>query len=215
MTSNLLCVAEKIGSVNWPDIFIFTPLLDKKTKIQSVRILTIITPIVLFFVIGCGNPKNAQLPPAPSGSDAIIKTVKGKKYKTTDLALISKLAADKNNPYEWFEDVKDTTAFFRNYEKQRKTLEINFLNDTTAEITDEAGTNKATWKIDDQPKSDETPGQFLRLSMEKDEELISGQVGKSTITFSYKVLGIDDKQLFLETPNMFNMRKVAALMTAD
>lgn len=180
-----------------------------------MRILTIITPLVLFFVIGCGNPKNVQLPPAPSSSDAVIKTVKGKKYKTTDLALISKLAADKNSPYEWFEDVKDTTKFFRNYEEQKKKLEINFINDTTAEVTDEAGTNKAIWKIDDQPKSDETAGQFLRLTMEKDETLIPGQVGKSTITFSYKVLGIDDKQLFLETPNMLNMRKMAALMKAD
>jgi hypothetical protein len=84
-----------------------------------MRILPIIA-LLVFFVIGCGNPKNVQLPQAPSNSDAIVKIVKGKKYKTTDLALISKLTADKNNPYEWFEDVKDTTAFFRNYEKQKK-----------------------------------------------------------------------------------------------
>lgn len=178
-----------------------------------MRVLTIIA--VFLFITGCGNRKNAQLPPAPGNSDAIVKTVKGKKYKTIDLALISKLAADKNNPYEWFGDVNDTTAFFRNYEQQKKKLEIDFINDTTAEVTGEGGTNKATWKIDHQPKSDETPGQFLRLSMEKDEALIPGQVGKSTITLSYKILGIDDKQLFLETPNMFNMRKMAALMKAD
>jgi hypothetical protein len=51
--------------------------------------------------------------------------------------------------------------------------------------------------------------------MEKEESLVPGQVGKSTITFSYKVLGIDDKQLFLETPNMFNSRKMAASMKAE
>ena len=178
-----------------------------------MRILTIIAMFLL--ITGCANKKTVSLPPAPANSDAVTKTVKGKKYKTADLALISKLAADKNNPYEWFEDVNDTTAYFRNYEKQKKKLEINFINDTTAEVTDEVGTNKALWKIDDQPKSDETAGQFLRLTMEKDEALIPGQVGKSTITFSYKILGIDDKQLFLETPNMFNMRKMAALMKAD
>ena len=178
-----------------------------------MRILTIIA--MFLFSTGCGNKKNVQLPPAPANSDAIVKTVKGKKYKTTDLALISRLAADKNNPYEWFDDVNDTTAYFRNYEKQKKKLEINFINDTTAEVTDEAGTNKALWRIDDQPKSDESAGQFLRLTMEKDEALIPGQIGKSTITFSYKVVGIDDKQLFLETPNMFNMRKMAALMKTE
>ena len=167
---------------------------------------------LLLFISGCANKKTVQLPPAPASVDAVIKTVKGKKYKTTDLALISNLAADKNDPYEWFDDIKDTTAFFRINEKEKKKLGINFVNDTTAEVTDLSGTNKAIWKIDDQPKSEETAGKFLRLSMERDETLIPGQVSKATITFSYKVLGIDDKQLFLETPSMFNMRKVAALM---
>ena len=61
-------------------------------------------------------------------------------------------------------------------------------------------------------ESDETPGVFLRLSMEREESVYPGQTGKSTITFSYKVLAIDDKQLFLETPNMFKGRKLAILM---
>lgn len=179
-----------------------------------MRTFTIIA-LLSFFIVSCGNKKTVQLPPAPASVDAIVKTVKDKKYKTSDLALISTLVADKNNPYEWFDEIEDTTAFFRNYEKQKKKLELNFINDTTAEVTDETETNKATWEIDDQPKSDEKPGQFLRLTMEKNEELIPGQVGKSTITFSYKVLGIDDKQLLLETPNMFNSRKIAALMKAE
>jgi hypothetical protein len=168
-----------------------------------------------FFIISCGNKKTVQLPSTPASVDAVVKSVKGKKYTTSDLALISNLAADKNNPYEWFDEIEDTTAFFRNYEKQKMELQINFINDTSAEVIDEAETNKAIWKIDDQPKGDEKPGYFLRLTMEKSEALIPGQVGKSTITFSYKVLGIDDKKLLLETPNMFNSRKIAALMKAE
>ena len=156
-----------------------------------------------------------SLPPAPANTDAVAKTIKGKKYKAAELALISTLISDKNNPYEWFDDVKDTTRFFRNYEQQKMKLVIQFINDSTAEVTDESSVNKATWKIDDQPKSDEKPGVFLRLSMERDEQLMPKQTGKSTITVSYKVLGIDDKQLFLETPNMFNSRKMAVLMKAE
>jgi hypothetical protein len=178
-----------------------------------MRIFTAIA--LLVFVSGCANKKDVKLPPAPASTDAIVKTVKGKKYKATDLALISNLAADKNDPYEWFDDIKDTTAFFRNNEKEKKKLEIEFVNDTTAEVTDASGTNKAIWSIDDQPKGDEKTGNFLRLTMEREESLFPGQVGKATITFSYKILGIDDKQLFLETPNMFNMKKVAALMKTE
>src|SRR6185503_19635179 len=129
-----------------------------------MRIFIAIT--FLFFVTGCANKNDVQLPPAPASTDAIVKTVKGKKYKTSDLALISNLAADKNDPYEWFDDIKDTTAFFRNNEKEKKKLEIKFVNDTTADVTDASGTNKAIWKIDNEPKGDEKPGIFLRLTME-------------------------------------------------
>ena len=179
-----------------------------------MRFFTIVG-VICVFIFGCGNTKTVNLPPAPANADAVSKTIKGKKFKTTELALVSNLVADKNNPYEWFDEIKDTTPYFRNYEKQKMKFEINFINDTSAEITDEAGVNKTTWKIDDQPKSDETAGLFLRFSMERQETLIPGQTGSSTVTFSYKVLGIDDKQLFLQTPNMFNSKKIAALMKTE
>jgi len=171
--------------------------------------------IVTLLMISCRNKKIASLPSAPANTDTVIKTIKGKKYKATQLALISNLNSDKNNPYKWFDEIKDTTPYFRNYEKQKMKLEINFINDISAEIKDEAGINSATWKIDSQPKSEETVGIFLRLSMEKQETLIPGQISSSTITFSYNVLGIDDKQLFLQTPNMFNSKKIAVLMKTE
>lgn len=179
-----------------------------------MRLFTIVALFTLF-VIGCGNKKTASLPPAPTSTETVVKTIKGKKYQATQLALISTLISDKNNPYEWFDEVKDTTAFFRNYEKQKMKFAIQFINDSSAEVTDESSVNKAIWKVDDQPKSEEKPGVFMRLSMERDEPLFPGQTGKSTITFSYKILGIDDKQLFLETPNMFNSRKMAVLMKTE
>lgn len=171
--------------------------------------------ILTLLVTACGNKKTANLPPAPSEVNSVVTTVKGKKYKTTELALISTLISDKNNPYEWFDEIKDTTPFFKNYEKQKMKFAIHFINDTAAEVIEDTLVNKASWKIDNDPKSDETPGIFLRLSMEKEESIFPGQTGMSTTTFSYKVLAIDDKQLFLETPNMFNSRKLALLMKTE
>jgi hypothetical protein len=179
-----------------------------------MRFFTIVA-LLAFFVVSCENKKTASLPPAPTSKDSVAKTINGKKYKTTQLALVSNLMSDKNDPYQWFDKINDTTPFFKNYEKNKMKFALSFVNDSTAEVTDESSVNKAFWRLDDQPKSDEKPGIFLRLSMEKDEQLIPGQTGKSTITFSYKVLGIDDKQLFLETPNMFNSRKMAVLMKAE
>ena len=171
--------------------------------------------IIILLVTGCNNKKTENLPPAPSTNDAVATAITGKKFKVTELALISTLISDKNNPYEWFDEIKDTTPFFRNYEKQKKKLTIHFINDTAVQVTEDTVTNQASWKIVDQPKNDETPGKFLRLLMDRGEPLFPGQTGRSTITFSYKVLGIDDSQLFLETPSIFNGRKVAVLMKRE
>lgn len=173
-----------------------------------------IIAIISGLVISCGNQKTASLPPPPASIDSVARIITGKNYKAAELALISTLISDKNNPYEWFDEIKDTTPFFKNYEMQKMKFAIHFINDTSAEVTDEAGTNKATWKLDDQPKSSETAGIFLRLTMEKNEQSIAGQTTRSTSTFSYKVLGIDEQQLFLETPNVLNMRKTAVVMKA-
>ena len=174
-----------------------------------------ILAILSVLIIACGNKKTASLPPAPKSIDSVSKTIIGKKYKAADLALISTLISDKNNPYEWFDEIKDTTPYFRNYEKQKMKFAIHFINDTLAEVTDELATNNAVWKLDDQPKNDETTGIFLRLKTIKDEPSSPGQTSKSTITFSYKVLGIDEKQLFLQTPNVINNRKMATVMKTE
>jgi hypothetical protein len=174
--------------------------------------IIVILPVLM---ISCGNKKTASLPPPPSSIDSVASMITGKTYKAAELALISTLISDKNNPYEWFDEIKDTTPFFRNYEMQKLKFAIYFMNDTIAELTDEAATNKATWKLDDQPKSDETAGIFLRFTMEKDEQTLPGQSTRSTITFSYKVLGIDEQQLFLQTPNVLNMRKTAVVMKTN
>lgn len=178
-----------------------------------MRLIALI--IAVSFLTSCGNKKTANLPPAPSSIESVAKTVSGKKYKSAELALVSTLISDKNNPYLWFDEIKDTTRFFKSYEKQKMNFNVHFINDTSVEISDEGGANKGTWKIDSQPKNDETPGIFSRLTFEKNEAIVPGQVGKSTTTFSYKVLGIDDKQLFVETPNMFNGKKLAILLKSE
>ena len=170
----------------------------------------------LFFLSACNTATvQVDLPPAPASMDAVKKMITGKKYNTEKLAQVSNLVADKNDPYEWFEEMKDTTAFFRNYRDKRMKFSVQFVNDTAAVITDEAGTNNGAWSIDDQPGEKETPGIFLRLSVTSEEKLFPGQTGFSTLTSTYKILGMNDKQLFLQTPNMFNMRKMAVLLKAE
>ena len=171
--------------------------------------------IVSLLIISCGNRKTAALPPAPSDVNSVVTTITGKKYKATQLGLISTLISDKNNPYEWFDEIKDTTPYFKNYEKQQMNFAIHFINDTVAEVIQDTLVNQALWIIDNDPKGSETPGIFIRLSMEKEETVVPGQISRSTNTFSYKVLGLDNKQLFLESPNLYSSRKLAVLLKTE
>ena len=201
MPAELVPRSYRKSHLKSPDVFTFAQITNLINS--TMRFFTIVA-LLTFFVIGCGHKKTSSLPSAPTNVDSVIKTIKGKKYKTADLALISTLISDKNNPYQWFDEIGDTTAFFKNEKEGKMRFGLNFINDITVEITDKARMSKAKWIIDDQPKSQETAGIFLRLFIEN-----------STVKPSYKVLGLDDKQIFLETPNMFMSRKMAVLMKAE
>lgn len=176
--------------------------------------LKLLLPVIAFWACNSSTVQ-VDLPPAPANMDSVKKMITGKKYVTEKLAQISNLVGDKNDPYEWFEEMKDTTPFFKNYQTQRMKFAVQFVNDSTAVITDEKGTTNGSWSLDDQPGKEDTPGIFLRISVSSEEKLFPGQTGLSTLTSTYKVLGMNDRQLFLQTPNMFNMRKIAALLKTE
>lgn len=181
-----------------------------------MKLIALLLPFIVF-AASCTNSKTVEvdLPPAPANMDSVKKMITGKKYVTEKLAQVSNLLADKNDPYEWFEEMKDTTPFFKNYQAQRMKFGVQFTNDSTAVITDEKGTNQGLWSLDDQPGKDDTPGIFLRIAVSSDEKLFAGQSGATKLTYKFKVLGVSEKQLFLLTPNVFNMRKVAVLMKTE
>lgn len=180
-----------------------------------MKFLSFLLP-VFFLAAACNNTTlKVDLPPAPAQLDSVKKMITGKKYKTEKLAQISNLVSDKNDPYEWFEEMKDTTAFFRNYSQQRMKFALQFTNDSAAILTDEKGTTHGTWSLDDEPGKDDTPGIFLRLAVSSEEKLFPGQTGATTMTYTFKVLGLNEKELFLQTPNIFNMRKIAVLMKTE
>lgn len=171
--------------------------------------------IFVLILTACAGKRSIELPPAPAGKEAVKKELNGKKFKTEKLALISTLAGDRNNPYEWFEDIKDTSLFFRKYRDDRMKFSLQFINDSTALAKDASGDNQGSWKVDDTAPEGEKPGLFARFSFTKDEALFPGQTGPSVVTYTYRVLGISQSQLFLETPNMFNNRKLAVLMKVE
>jgi hypothetical protein len=177
---------------------------------------SVLAAVILAIMLpACTGKKKIELLPPPAGKEAVSKELSGKKYHTEKLALISTLAGDRNNPYEWFEDIKDTSIFFKKYRDDRMKFALQFINDSTAVVKDASGDNHGNWEVSDKTPEGEQPGLFARFSFTKNEVLFPGQSGSSVVTYTYRVLGISPSHLFLETPNMFNNRKLAVLMKAE
>lgn len=162
------------------------------------------------------NDSKKSMPAAPASADVASASLKGKKYKTARVGLLSPFKMDAENPYQWFDEMKDTSSFFTSYRDERMQLQLHFSNDTTATIMDSGKTIPATYHVDDTPEDDEKPGIRIRMSYEDNSmSPFPGQTGPMVLTVTYRIIGVDDKQLLVETPNGFNQRKVVALLQAE
>jgi hypothetical protein len=169
---------------------------------------------VLFFSCNTSKTKkeSVDIPAAPTGVDAVAQTLKGKNYSVLQVATISNFEMNKDNPYDWMDGKKDTTAFSRNYVTERMKLKLNFVNDTTVSFTDEDKLTEAKYKLDTLIGDEEKPGIKLRISYLDSSITFPSFTEPRLMTYTYRVLGINNESLLLETPRSFNNRKIAVLM---
>jgi len=151
---------------------------------------------------------SSKLPGKPGSIQAVEASLKGKNFKTVDVGTVSPFQMDKDNPYEWQDNMKDSSA--KPYLTERMSFSLHFLNDTGVTIFDDGQEKLGTYKVDTITNGDEPPGIKLRIAHTEygfGNDLV-------TVTYTYPVNGINDKQLFLLTPRDFNRRKIVVLMEA-
>jgi hypothetical protein len=175
-----------------------------------------ISAIILLVLIFSCTEKKQSLPPAAESKETINKFIKGKNYKSEKLALLSPFKMDKENPYQWFDEMKDTSAFFKNYEKERMSFSLSFSTDSSAIINDNNKKTSGVVKVEQDTNDEGESGLYIKISYEDQSmNLFPGQTSPMIMTSSYKVLGIDENYILLETPFGFNRNNVIILMKAD
>jgi len=167
--------------------------------------------------ISCNSNKTeskqkTETPPSPTGIADVAQILKGKNYSVLQVATISNLQMDKDNPYDWMDGKKDTTAFTRKFVAERMKLKLNFTNDTAVSFTDEDKVIEAKYKLDTLIGDDENRGIKLRISYMDSSITFPSFTEPRTMTYTYSVLGINNEGLLLETPRSLNNRKIAVLM---
>lgn len=169
--------------------------------------------LVVLLALSCNDKKEAvTIPKAPVSAESIQKEIKGNEYATSQLALASPFELETTPSYDWMEDMKDTTEFFKKYYSERKKFSLSFLNDSAATIFDDDKTINGTYKIDNQKNEGEKDGFKLRISYVDTSMSFPGATEPMVMTSSFTITGIDESALFLELPREYNNRKVLALM---
>jgi hypothetical protein len=179
-----------------------------------MKIIVLFLSVSLFF-IACNNSNTTEhvpVPSAPSSAATASQSVKGKMYETKKVAILSSFKTDTEGPYEWMNDSKDTTDFFKNYLAERMAFSLQFTNDTSVIMQEEGNTISGTYKFDNESREDEKEGIKLRISYEDSSMSFPGSTEPMVMTYTYLVAGADEKSLLLETPRSFNNRKVCVLM---
>lgn len=169
--------------------------------------------ILAFVLLSCSEKKESiNLPQSPESEADIKKSIVGKHFTTSRIALASPFELEEKPSYDWMEEMKDTTLFFKTYLQERKKFSLSFQNDSVAIIFDDNKTTNGIYKIDSEKKEDEKDGFKLRFSYPDSSMSFPGATEPMIMTSTYYIAGVNGKELFLELPREYNNRKVLALL---
>jgi len=167
---------------------------------------SILLPIAAFFIQSCNevnsDKKELVIPKMPASVDAVKAEIKNKSYEVIDVGTI-----DLFNEFNWASASKDTSKFYTDYIAERKGFTLQFLNDSTAKANDEKKIFEATYNLEKDTSA------AVLLNLQYVDSSFSFNPGEPMMmTSTYKIRGIDNNSLLLETPREMNRRKVILLM---
>lgn len=172
-------------------------------------------PVVLF---SCGNngekTEKLSLPPKPGMVNEVLNIIKEKNYSAVKIATLSPFEMDAANPYTWFDELKDTASFTKDFLKENLAMKLQFKNDTGVALIDDNKKTEAIYKLDTAVRDEEKSGIKLRISYPDSSMNFPGITEPMIMTYTFYILGINEKELLLETPRSYNNRKVIILFNS-
>ncbi|CAN5475855.1 hypothetical protein BH09BAC3_BH09BAC3_34560 [soil metagenome] len=182
-------------------------------KRKSLSILLLITVIS---IISCGKKQgegaSSDETPSPVKTVAEAKSIMtGKKWSVTDVALKPyEFGNDKNLTisYDWFSVAKDLGEFEKKEESKFLNSTIELSADTTAVTSGIGLVGLQKYLLTDIPVEGKSEGIRLELSGNSNDEDFKDM----EMTYTYYVLGANDKRLLLQTPNSINNRPVVLML---
>lgn len=164
-----------------------------------------------FIFIACD--RSEKMPPAINSAVDARALLPGKRWAVKDVGLrVISLQASEPLSVEWFSAAGELGEYESQAKEKFGKATVELSKDTVAIASNLDLTGAQTYVITDEEKEDTEPGVRLELTGASDA---FKDLGITEATYTYRILGVDEKSLLLEAPNEVNNRKVILWLVAN
>lgn len=180
-------------------------------KWNSIKILC------LLFIIALASCKSGdKMPPTIKTAQDARVLLPGKTWVVKDVGLKPYEFSSEPNPnsplvIDWFSVAKELGEYETKAKESFGKASIELKQDSVASTTGLELTGNQKYFITDEAKDNTPPGVRLEITGGSDA---FKDMGFTEATFTYIVLGANEKTLLLQTPNEINRRKIVLLLEA-
>ncbi len=180
---------------------------------MNVR-LTMLKIFMLSVLAACSGKSTDSLPGKPANAEAVKELIRGKKYTTEKTGFFGNLTINDKTEMEWIDAETEKEKYTKEAAIEQKKFQLHFLTDSTLTLFKKDTSFTAKYKLDEEmgEYDEDQQGVKLRVSYVDPEFKFGGE--DSEITFTYVVLGADDKNLLLQLPQSVNRRKLISLLSS-
>jgi hypothetical protein len=152
------------------------------------------------------NKANSYIPKEPHSVAATRSQLVNRIFMVEQVGLGS--SGVMNEPVQWMNAETDTAKAEQSFIADRKSLTLHFINETEVALTDNQRNIQAQYQLE----KDSSKTMLMKLTFEDKTFSFPGSNEPMKLTYTYRIRGIDDTRLLLETPRQYNYRPVVLLM---
>lgn len=156
----------------------------------------------------------ASVPAAPTSMQQVKDQVKKGNY-TVEQVGFSRLFMGEAEPVQWEDQMPDTSRMYRNFVAERKKLRFEFTGDSTMNVHTGTASYPGSYSVDtlvEEDDEEKANSMKLRISYADPEFQFPGDTTPSKVTYTYKVRGVDENRLMLQSPHSYNRSYTVLLM---
>lgn len=187
-------------------------------------LIALLATIMLF---SCGQDKKDSLPAKPQDVNSVKTLIKGKKYTTQKTGFYGTIAVNDETTVNWIDiaekkkqlakDTNNMTAQTELTAAERELkFAVQFINDTAAKVFLNDESIPATYAVDNIVDDYGNGKESVKIRLTyADPSFSFGNEPASEMTFTFLVVGADEKSLLLQTPRTINRQPLISLLVAE